>query len=149
MPAEEELVNYFKGILGEAADEVFSDGMETAFSRRLIAVVENRGEIAVRAIRRVLSSGRADAEAEGEILRQMGSIEDHRTHRDRLMLLIDKLQSPDPRIRDAASLGLAALDDPVATRAVQRAVEKETSSQLRGNLQLVLDQLQSTRWQVS
>ncbi len=146
---EEQLVNYLDKLVHEAADEVFSDGMESVFSQRISLAVENYGNIAVRAIDRLINFDRTNVEAVGEILRQMGSMEDLRTHRSRLTILMSNLQSPDPRIRDAASLGLAALDDPAAIDAVRRTLDQESSFQLRRNLRLVMDQLQSTRWQVS
>ena len=146
---EEQLVNYIRGLVHETADEVFFDGMESVLSHRLTVAVETFGEIAVQAIERFLSFDRVDVEAVGEILRQMGSMEDPATHRSRLTTLINQLQSTDPRIRDAASLGLAALDDSAAISAIERALDQESSSQLRRNLRLVMDQLQSAQWQNS
>ena len=146
---EEQLVSYFSKLVHEAVDEVFLDGMESMFSNSLTSIVREHAHTAVRAIGRLLTSGKANAEATGEILRQLGSIENPPTHRSRLKILTDHLRSPDPRIRDAASLGLAAIDDPVAIRDVQEALERESSSKLRGNLELVLDQLRSTQWQDS
>ena len=146
---EEQLVNYFDKLVNESVDEVFSDGMDTAFSQRLNMAVEACGHAAVHAIDRLLRSDRADVEVVGEFLRQMGSVEDPWTHHSRLDILINNIQSPDPRIRDAASLGLAALDDPAAIGAICSALERESSPQLRRNLKLVKDQLQSTLWHVS
>ena len=141
---EELLVDYVCTLVREAADQVFSDGMETDFSRHLTQTIQNHGEIAVRAIDAVISSGGASVEVAGEILRQIGSMEDQRTHELRLKILLDNLQDPDARIRDAASLGVAALDDPAAIGAIQNALERESSPPLRRNLELVRDQLQAT-----
>ena len=146
---EEQLLGYFIKLVWEAVDEVFLDGMESAFSQAVKNVIGGYGDIAVYAIERLLSSQKANAETAGEILRQIGSIEDSSTHRSRLTVLTDQLKSPDPRIRDAASLGLAALDDPTAISDVQTALKRESSPRLRENLKLVLDQLQLTRWQGS
>ena len=146
---EEQLVSRFNTLLHEAAEQVFSDGMESAFSHGITIAIESYGDIAVAAIARLIDADRADVETLGELLRQLGSIEDHRTHRSRLAILLGRIRSLDPRIRDASSLGLAALDDPVALEAVQKAWGREASAQLRGNLQLVIDQLQATRWQAS
>lgn len=129
----------------EAVDEVFADGMESAFSRKVLSIIRTHGDVAIRAIDRVIQSERANVEIAGEVLRQAGSIADLRTHHSRLTLLLRKLESPDPRIRDAASIGIAALDDPAAIGSIRRAVERERSPLLRRNLQLVLDQLQATQ----
>ena len=146
---EEQLVSYFTNLVREAADEVFLDGMESVFSQSLTKITREYGDTCVRSIQRLLTAGEADAEVAGEILRQMGSSENPPTHRSRLKILTDQLHSPDPRIRDGASLGLAAMDDPVAMGDIQKALERESSPRLRGNLILVLDQLQSTKWQDS
>ena len=146
---EEQLINYLGQLVHEAADEVFSDGMESPFSRRLVATFETFGEVSIRAIARLIDSGSANAEVVGELLRQLGSIEDHFTHYSRLTILVNSLQDHDPRIRDAASLGIAALDNPIAIGAVRNALERESSPYLQRNLMLVLDQLQETKWQGS
>ena len=138
------LAYYFDRLVQEATDEVFYDGMESTFSRGLSHAVQAYGYTAVNAIDKLLSQDRTNAEAAGEILRQVGSIEDPRTHYSRLAMLTNWLQSPDPRIRDAASLGLASLDDPLAIDSVRRALNEESSHQLQKNLRLVLNQLQST-----
>ena len=146
---EEQLVSYFTNLVREAADEAFLDGMESVFSHRLTRAVEDYGDTAVLAIGRLLDLDQANVEVAGEILRQVGSMADSRTHHSRLATLVDKLQSPDPRIRDAASLGLAALDDPETIADVQKALDRESSPQLRSNLKLVVDQLRTTKWQLS
>ena len=138
------LVDYFDRLVQEAANEVFYDGMESAFSHGLTQAVQAYGNNAVNAIGMLLSWDRTNAEAAGEILRQMGSMEDPTTHHSRLATLIERLQSPDPRIRDAASLGLASLDDPIAIDFVRKALNQESSHQLQKNLKLVLNQLQPT-----
>lgn len=129
----------------EAVDEVFADGMESVFSRKVLSIIRTHGDVVIRAIDRVIQSERANVEVAGEVLRQVGSIADPRTHHSRLTLLLRKLESPDPRIRDAASIGIAALDDPAAIGSIRRAVERERSPLLKRNLQLVLDQLQATQ----
>ena len=146
---EERLINYFGRLARGAEEEAFFDGVESVFSHWLTSAVGKYGDAAVLAIGRLLSLVEDDAEVSGEILRHLGSIEDPRTHRSRLTVLVDKLKSPDPRIRDAASLGLAALDDPEAIADIQEVLDRELSPQLRGNLKLVVDQLRSTRWQPS
>ena len=72
-----------------------------------------------------------------------------RTRRSRLAVLTSSLKSPDPRLRDAASIGLAALDDPAAIEDLRDAVDREAVPQLRHNLTLALDQLQAAQWPTS
>lgn len=142
---EERLASYIRYLVREAVDEVFTDGMESVFSHRLTRTIEDYGDTAVLAIEKLMGLDQVNVEVAGEILRQLGSMEDPRAHHSRLAILVANLLSPDPRIRDAASLGLAALDDPEAISDIQKALDREPSSLLRRNLKLVMDQLQSTQ----
>lgn len=131
------------------AGEVFADGMESSFSRKLILAVEIHGDIAVCAIERLMTCDSVNVEVAGEILRQIGSMQDHRTHRSRLKVLTSSLKSADPRLRDAASIGLAALDDPAAIKELREAIDCEVFPRLKQNLTLALNQLQETQWPTS
>jgi hypothetical protein len=134
-----------KATFVEGVDEVFADGMESAFSRKVRIIILRYGNVAISAIDKVMQFERINAEVAAEALRQIGTIIDARSLQSRLTLLSRKLQSLDPRIRDAASLGIAALDDPVAIREISRAIERENSLLIKRNLQLVLDQLEATK----
>ena len=143
---EDQLVDYFQGLVTDALEEVFLDGMESNFSRRLTTALEAHGETAVHAIERIINLDAISVEVVGETLRQIGYVEDLSTHQIRMTVLVRQLESADPRIRDAAALGLAALDDPQAIDSLLEALNRESSSQLKGNLRIVLDQLQNTKW---
>ena len=146
-PETVERVNrYLLRIIRDSADEVFFDGMDSTFTNKLRSLLQFHGEITVRVIEDVVKSGDANSEAVGEILRVLGSDEDPVTHGARVAVLLASLQLPDPSIRDAASLGIASLDDPSLLNGVLAAVNREQIPQLRRNLQLVADQLQLTIW---
>ena len=121
------LIDRLHTIFVEAAEEVFEDGMESAFSRKLRSIIRTHGDVAIRAIDKVIQVEQTNVEVVGEVLRQVGAIADPRTHHSRLMLLLRQLESSDPRIRDAASIGIAALDDSAAAESIRRAVEQECS----------------------
>lgn len=143
---EEKILHYIQKIANDSVDEVFIDGMESDFSRRLTVTLESYGKPAVGALERLIELDSSNVELVGEILRQVGEIEDLNTHQERLTLLTRNLDAPDPRIRDAAALGLASLDDPKAIDDLLEAWDRERYPQLKGNLRMVLDQLQYTRW---
>ncbi len=144
-PQEVYLLGRLNAAFVEAVDEVFADGMESAFSRKLRWIIRTHGDVAIHAIDRVMEFEQVNVEVAGEVLRQVGSIADPQTRHSRLILLLRKLESTDPRIRDAASIGIAAMDNPVASESIRAAVERERSTVLKRNLQLVLDQLQATQ----
>lgn len=128
-------------IFRDADDEIFHDGMDSEFSRRLRDAIARHGDAAIEALETLLLAPGSSTEASEEALRVLGDVEDARTHAARLALLLCALESPSARIRDAASIGLAALDDPAAIDGLRRAVEAERSAWLRTNLNLALSQL--------
>jgi hypothetical protein len=138
---EEAIRGHLERFIAFSSDEVFLDGMESRLSCGLKYLLGLRGDATIRAIRSLMDSGSVNVEAVGEILRVLGDLDDRTTHCSRLSVLLECLKSPDSRIRDAASLGIASLDDPSALQEVEEAVEKEKIPELRQDLQLVIDQL--------
>ena len=128
-------------------EELFVDGMDSSLAREVVSAIEAFGNAAVDAVRKIMDSGRTNVEIVGELLRQLGYMEDIWSHRARRDVLASKLESPDPRIRDAASVGISALDDPSLLESVTRAFGRETSILVKENLKLVMDQLQETKCQ--
>lgn len=128
-----------------ALDERFEDGMDSTFSHTLASLIQTYGNAGVAAVQQVLESGQTNAEIVAEALRWLGIIHHPESRKYRLWLLQETLRSASPRIRDAAGLGLAAMDDPDAIAALVEAIERERYAPLRQNLQLVLDQLAQTR----
>lgn len=128
-------------IFRDADDETFHDGMDSEFSRRLRDAIARHGNAAIEALDTLLHDPKSNTEASEEALRVLGDIEDARTHAARLALLLRALESPNARIRDATSIGLAALDDPAAIDSLRCAIKAERSAWLRTNLDLTLRQL--------
>lgn len=147
--SENPILPKVRRIVEESAWETFADGMESALSRKLHSLIQTRGNEAVGAIRDFIAGVPDDLESAEEILRQVGYSEDAPTRRARLELLISSLYSSNPRIRDAASLGVAAMDDPTAIDALETAVACEPSALLRHSFTLALEQLRETKCQDS
>ena len=135
------LFQWFRQLFHEAKREVFFDGMDNAFRHQLHLLIRYYGDIAIHAIREAIDLFRDDEEVVDEALRQLGLLEDDRTHHSRMQVLIQELESDNPRIRDAASIGIAALDDPSAVESIRRAIEKEPFEDLRQNFEELLEQL--------
>ena len=74
----------------------------------------------------------------------LGRMNDSITRNRRLWILESGLFSSSARIRDAAGLGLASLDDPHAIPYVRKAIDEERCDELREDLQQILEQLQET-----
>lgn len=135
------LEGYLRRLIADSSDEIFMDGMESRLSAGLKHLIGIAGRFAVSEIRSLMDSGELDIETIGEILRVLGAYDDQASHTSRLSILLDYLESHDPRIRDAALLGLASLDDTSAICALKKALEKEPVAELREDLQEILRQL--------
>ena len=146
---EEAIRSHLERLIALSADEVFLDGMESRLSYGLKQLLGISSSSTIQVIRSLMDSGTMNAEVVGEILRVFGDFEDSITHHSRLSVLLECLRSKDSRIRDAASLGIASLDDPAALQEVNEAMEREPLPMLREDLQLVVDQLRAGRCQHS
>ena len=136
-------------LIAEAREEVFIDDWESAFSIGLTRLIHRCGEGTIQAITGHMVSTHVNIEVVGEIMRVLGGIKHPATKDGRVTLLLVGLRSPDPRVRDAASLGISALDDSRLLADVQAAVARETIPELRKDLQQVADQLESTSWRIT
>ena len=143
--ADNPLLPAMRRIVEESAWENFADGMESALSRKIHSLIQAHGGEAVGAIGALVKNGLADAESAEEILRQVGYSEDETTYGARMKILVDCLFSPSPRVRDAASLGIAAMDDPAALNAVETSLANEPTDFIRYSLTLVVEQLRETK----
>jgi hypothetical protein len=128
-----------------AKDEIFEDGMESDFSRNLIEFVSTYGHSAMEAIIPVILSARLNTEVASEAFRVLGRLNHKTTYRDRLWLLERGLYSASARVRDGAALGLAFLNDPLATAPLKSAIERESTPELRQDMEQVLAQLEGNK----
>ena len=126
----------------QSRDELFVDGFDSTFGEQLRLLVAAYSVPAVRAIERAIADPASSAEAAEETLRQMGYMTDESTHHARLGLLARALESTNVRLRDAASIGIASLDDPLAIPALHKAIAREPSAWLRETLEEVVNQLE-------
>lgn len=140
---EKLLRTWLNKLIINAENEVFTDGMDSSFSRNLILIIEIFGNTAIRVIEETVKERHINVEVMEELLRQLGYMENTRTRHSRLNVLIQSLKSPDPRVRDAVSIGLAAMDDRRALSAVRAAFERERHALIKDSLKMVVDQLQA------
>lgn len=142
LDVEEGLVDRrLRKLFHDACDETFEDGMASAFSASLIHMVQVYGVAAVRTLEKMVREDGTNVEVVEELLRQMGHMDDSKTSRQRLSLLENALTSPNPRIRDAALIGIEAMDDPAAIKSLQRAIASERHGRLRQNIRNVMAHL--------
>lgn len=124
-------------------DESLED-TESEFLENLRAIILKWGEQAVDALSGILFYDRVNKELASEALSLVARMKDNSSYQRRLWLLESGLFSNAARIRDAASLGLALLDDPHAIPYLRKAIEEENCEELREDLRQILEQLQET-----
>ena len=130
-------------VFDDAHDEEFENGLESKFSESLSAIVNLHDQVAVEAIGRKLKAKNIGIEVLIEALRQIGQLDHEPTRPIRLKLLEPFLRNDNIRVRYAACLGLAALDDVTALSALRKALVAEQSDKIRVILLRVLNQLEN------
>jgi len=128
-------------MLTAARHGTIEDGMTNAINERLPALIAKDFNAVISALVPVIENGRTTPIVAAEVLKELGRIRNVASHWSRRWVLERALRSPWPFTRDGAGLGLARLGDPGAIPSLRRAVETETHSQTRADLQIVVDEL--------
>lgn len=122
-----------------AKEQIFEDGMENTFLKGLTSLVDEYGDDAIAALSEHILYVESNEETASEALRWLSRLS-HSTSLDvRLRLLEDCLNQNSVRIRDAATVGLATLDDPHAIPYLKQAIEREKYTELREDMEQALD----------
>ena len=132
-----------EAIFWTAKGEIFEDGMESAFSRKLSYFVKRYSEDALEAITCLIVHEKVDPEIAGEALRWLGRVDHAESYEYRRWLLERSLSLSSTRVRDGAILGLASMDDRRAIPYLKIAIKKEQCSELKADMESVLEQLES------
>ncbi|MEG3975458.1 hypothetical protein QT970_12665 [Microcoleus sp. herbarium8] len=135
----EEIYRLFKA----SEEQIFEDGMETEFSKKLILLIKEYADEAIEIITGIILYERVNAEVATEALRWLGNIDHAPSYRFRLWLLERSLSCSKARIRDGAILGLSSLNNPHAISYLKLAIEQEKCTELRKDMEQVLAQLES------
>lgn len=141
----EMLADMLHKLFRSANDEVFEDGMDSHFSNSLNRIIRTHGIAVVSALERIMCMDDVNPEVAAEALTWVGRMDDKQTHRARLSLLERALESPNVCIRDGASIGIGAMDDPAAIGSLRKAIDRERCGLLRQNLKSTLEQLKDAR----
>lgn len=131
-----------KRVFREAIGQDFEDGMESTFSRAVVAIIEERGRKAIDALTRLVAANVIDTELISEALRWIGSMDDAGTHDARRELLEGCLGHSHYLVRDGAICGLSGLEDATSISEVKRALDREPYPQLAEDLEQLLCDLE-------
>lgn len=139
---ENTLIDTLTKIFENSYDETFEDGMDSVFYDQLKCIILTYGNHAIHALERVMYVNRGEVTEEALI--HLGQIQDVYTHHRRLDLLKHKLKSSNSRIRDAALIGIASMNDSASIPNLCVALTQENDQQMQQNIKTVLQQLQNT-----
>jgi hypothetical protein len=123
----------------------FEDGMGNEFRGCLFSFIQKYGSLAIEILEKRLRSKDTDPDVVSMTLRYLGEIEHPATYRHRLTILIHALTHPSPKVRDGATLGLASIDQPIAIPYLENAIKQERISELRKDMEQVLQQLRESK----
>ena len=140
--SRQEVEHAVERVFEAARDEYFEDGMESAFSRQLLSLVETYCEQMKEELAYWLVREKASPYVASEASRWLGQVDHAPSYRYRRWLLERCLRASSAIVRDGAGLGLAAMDDAHTIPSLRQAVQRESCEELRVNLQQVLDQLE-------
>ncbi len=135
---------YIDRLFESAGELYFEDGMETDFSRELVSLIQNYGNLVMGEISYLISCGRVDDEVAREALQCLARIDDPLTYGWRLWLLEKSLSSKSPMVRDGAGVGLVSMCDAHAIQYIRKAIEQETITGLCCDLQGALEELEAS-----
>jgi hypothetical protein len=131
----------FETIFRTARESDFEDGMHNEFSRELIALTKHYGEQSRGILSKLLDDQRVSRDVLAEAMRWLGQMDDPSSREMRLWLLERGLTASSAAVRDGATVGLAALGDPRASRYLAGAMNLERYPELRKDMQQVLEYL--------
>ena len=139
------LIKILHLLFRNANDKVFEDGIDSSFNADLNRIVRTHGITAVEALERITRMDGVNPEVAAEALVWAGRMDDETTHSARLSMLERALESSNVCIRDAASIGIGAMDDPAAMDSLRIAIEREQCGLLQQNHRNTWEQLKDTR----
>ena len=117
-----------------AEEEEFEDGIESAFSKTLTALIMTHGNFAADIMIDLILS-RASPHVAAEAIGCLGRIEHAETHQRRMELLHKSLRSTSIIVRDAAMLGVGDIADPESISALEQAMKAETCVELKRDME--------------
>ena len=139
-----QLKNRVEVLFRSARNVQFEDGMENEFSKEFIRYIERYGNLAIDTIAETILAEDVSPTVASEALRWLAEVDEFSSYQKRLWLLERSLYCSSAVVRDGAVLGLAALDNPHAISFLKSARDQESVSDLRRDMDQVLEQLQET-----
>lgn len=129
------LIIRLQQLFAEAQDELFEDGIESEFSRKLSELTRVYAGNVIDALGDLVLAKKANSEVSAQALRWLGSASAF-LFKEKIRLLLERvlLQSESAQIRDGALLGLAFINSKRSITSIERAIKKEHVADLRQDM---------------
>jgi len=137
-----EIEREVRHLFWRARDEVFEDGVGSAFGRQLNLHVSGYGIDLMSVLESLYESSSLNEAVLAEALVVLAHIDDPLTQKNRLSFALGALDHESATVRDAAGLALAVLDDATTAAQVREAARREPVAELRVELGRVADLLE-------
>lgn len=144
-PVPELLERTVTEIFSSSREEEFAYGYTSKLASSLEDFIQRYGVDAIQAIQYQIPQKHVSVDVVIETLHSIGRSRHQASHDQRLLLLLSTLSTPLARIRSAAALGLAYMDDPKAIPILKNALNQETHNSAKVWLQRALEQLEDTQ----
>lgn len=141
---KEKIKNEITKLLIFGEEEIFEDGMDNRFFRKLDRFVNKFGNNGLVYFFEYFSKSKINLEILSESIKFFGRVESSKTKNVRFCLMVSFLKHNSLMLRDAAGLGLAYLNDKEAVPFIEEAIKKEKCKGLKDDLTQVLLDLKSS-----
>jgi hypothetical protein len=123
--------------------QTLDDGMTLQLGAQIATCLNDFGDPALEDFARLALRGTAPPAALSHAMRWIARLSDPSSAPERVLMLARSLEAPSDVVRDGAALGLVALGDPAAIFALDAAIDRETNTSLRKDLQQAAAYLRS------
>lgn len=117
------------------------DSLDIYLRKSLKELLDKESESAIDSLEELISEKKVDEDILWTVLQLIGDIDHDFTYDNRRDLLVECLRHSSSFVKDGAGLGLSLMADWSVANELSDAIERETNSELKKDLQQVLDDL--------
>lgn len=138
-----EAEKHLNSLTAAAKDEIFEDGVESAFTKGLRSFLDTYSMVAVSAIGNAKVAGKIPDSIAAEMARFLGDVDHSATRAQRFQLLSRWLSDQSVIVRDGAAIGLGYFGGHVALDRLRVAYDDEQVAIMRDDLRDLIEALAS------
>lgn len=117
------------------------DSFDVYLRKSLKELLDKEDESVIDSLEELIAEKKIDSDVTWAVLQVLGDVDHDYTYDNRQQLLVDCLRHTSAFVRDGAGLGLSLMNDWSVSNDISDAIERETNSELKKDLQQVLEEL--------